>query len=422
METSQTESSQSTGNNVILHKQKCIDALLELTQAINSNQSMESIFHLLDKTLKEKFNYSNIFILYKRNKGWFIAENNKHSDLDNLDIVEYLTPFTEITYLEKEETSFGEYDTIIPIFRNNKALAYVMIDGVHNQIIDSLDEELTFLQTYSNTAILAAENKRLQKKEIDQQLRNRDLETAAEIQKALIPQSFPEYEECSFAAEYLPHREIGGDSFDVIPHPTHNAVYISVADVSGKGVPAALLMANFQAILRSAIQYEEDHTSFAKRLNKQVYDITKGDRFISLFVALVNFKSRRIDYINFGHNPPILQTEDKIQVLDEGSTILGVFEELPFLTLGKVPYDNQALLFAYTDGLTDLMDETETRFETERLKKFLNQEQVQDPSKLNADLLSFINQYRGKKDFTDDITFLTTLIDHKNVSQPSKNN
>ncbi len=417
MDTWQTESPKASKNNIVLHKQKCIDALLELTEAINSNQSMESIFKLFTKTLKEKFRYSNIFILYKKKKGWFIVENNKYSHLEDLDIIDYLTPFQEITYLEKEETSFGQYDTIIPVFHKQSAIAYVMIDGVHNQIIDSLNEELRFIQTYSNTAILAAENKRLQKKEINEQLRNRDLETAAEIQKALIPRVFPKFDECDFAAEYIPQRGIGGDSFDLIPHPTANAVYISVADVSGKGVPAALLMANFQAILRSAIQYEEDHESFAKRLNKQVFDITNGERFISLFVALIHFDKRRIDYINFGHNPPILQTEEKIQVLDEGSTILGVFEELPFLTLGKVHYGEKALLFAYTDGLTDLMDETETRFETERLKKFLNRSHFQEPSKLNRDLLEFINQYRGEKDFMDDITYLTTLIDHKKVTE-----
>lgn len=396
----------------IEHKQRCIDALLALTKAINTNQSTSQIFSLFTQTLQENFRYSNIFILYKTDEGWFVVENNQNNHLDNLDLVDYLAPFKKITYLEKDETSIGEYDTIVPVFHKNKALAYVMIEGVYNQIVDSLEEELRFLETYTNIAIIAAENKRLHKRQIEQEVEHRELQTAAEIQKALIPQSFPNHPICQFAAEYLPHSEIGGDSFDIIPHPTENAAYISIADVSGKGVSAALLMANFQAILRSAIQYEPTPEMFAKNLNRLVYKITKGERFISLFVGLLHFDHHTIEYINFGHNPPILQTENGAQALDEGSTILGVFDELPFMKMGKVNYGEKALLFCYTDGLTDVADETGRRFETERLREFLEKRKFYEPAQLNKELMERVNEYRGRRRFTDDITILTSLIDH----------
>jgi len=403
----------SSQRQLINHKQRSIDALLALTKAINANQSTEEIFSLFETTLKDNFSYTNIFILYRTQNGWFVMENDQHKHLDNLDLVDYLAPFKEITYLQQEETSFGEYDTIVPVFHKNKALAYVMIEGVYNQIVDSLDEELRFLETYSNIAIIAAENKRLYKQQVQRELEQRELETAAQIQQALIPQDFPEHDICSFAAEYMPHSEIGGDSFDVIPHPTENAVFLSIADVSGKGVAAALLMANFQAILRSAIHYERDYEQFANNLNKNIYQITQGERFISLFVGIFNFDKHTIEYINFGHNPPVLKTENELRLLDEGTTILGVFEQLPFLKLGKVSYGEKALLFSYTDGLTDLADVHGERFESERLKSFLSTRDFDDPSVINADLLQIIKNYTGNRQFTDDVTFLTTLVDHQ---------
>lgn len=396
------------------HKQSSIDALLSLTKAINDNSSTLNLFNLYVKTLREEFHYSKVFFLYKTKNGWFVIENDQHKYFKNLDLLEFLEPFKEITYLKQDETLIGEFDTIVPVIENGKPLAYVMIEGVYNKVVDSVEEEVRFLETYTNVVVLAAEKRRLMHKEMEQKFERKELLMAAEIQQALIPSSFPNTNRCQFAAEYIPHSAVGGDSYDVIPHPNEDSVFITMADVSGKGVSAALLMANFQATLRSAIYREKEYEVFAKNINSKVFDITKGDRFISLFVAKICLETNEITYLNFGHNPPYLFTEGRVVKLNKGSTIIGAFDELPFIEVGHEKFFGQTLLFTFTDGLVDVLNEKDQRFAIERLENYLYSQEYNSPDDLNKTLIHIIEKYKGSQEFSDDITFLTTMIDAKN--------
>lgn len=389
------------------HKQRNMDALLEMTKAINSNQSTVELFELYVDILKTQFNYSTIFILYKTKSGWFVCQNKNHEHLEDLDLVEYLAPFKELTYLSKNETKLGEYDTIVPVFHKKEALAYVMIEGVYNQIVDTIEEEVRFVETLTNIVVIAAENKRLFRQEMQQKYEQRELQLAADIQQALIPKSFPNHINCEFAAEYLPHSTIGGDSFDIYPHPTENAFFVTIADVSGKGVSAAILMANFQAYLRSAILNGKDPFTFAQKINSQVKEITNGDKFISLAVIKIEFDQKQISYINFGHNPPMLLTGNQIHHLHKGSTIIGVFDELPFFEVGIIPLEGQSTLFAYTDGLIDTLNNSENQGEQD-LVKVLQNSLEDSPATINNLIKDMIDYQESK--FTDDITFLTARI------------
>lgn len=392
------------------HKQSGIDALLSFTKAMAQNKTTLELFRIYVSTLIEKFNYSNIFFLYKTATGWFVLQNDKHQHLENINLLEFLSPFKELTYLNQDEAVLGEYDTIIPVLHKDKAIAYVMIEGVHNKVIDSVEAEVRFLETYTNVVVMAAENQRLLKNEIQQAYEKKELEMAAEIQHALIPSTFPEIKGVDFAAEYIPHYEIGGDGFDIMVNQEKDDIFITMADVSGKGVSAALLMANFQASLRSAVALEKNHIGFANRINHQVHKITKGERFISLFIAHINTTKKVIHYMNFGHNPPFILEGNEVHTLDIGSTIIGVFDNLPFTNLGRIKYKDDITLFTYTDGLTDVFNEDNQRFEMERLRMFLTSKKFTSPEDLNKSLLKLIDQYKGPKGFSDDITFLTTMI------------
>ncbi|MBX2846111.1 MAG: serine/threonine-protein phosphatase, partial [Saprospiraceae bacterium] len=206
------------------------------------------------------------------------------------------------------------------------------------------------------------------------------------------------------------HSRIGGDYYDVIPHPTENSFYVAIADVSGKGVSAALIMASFQATLRSVIRTDLPFKKFAQHLNSETFRITMGEKFITLFVAKVNLEKRRLEYWNAGHNPPILKRDDALAILTDGSTLLGAFPKLPTITLGVEPLGKFNTLFTYTDGLTDLINDSNERFRLEGLLEFMSSNQFDTPAAFNKELRQRLEKYKGTKDFDDDITFLTTIV------------
>src|SRR5690606_27643059 len=129
---------------------------------------------------------------------------------------------------------------------------------------------------------------------------------------------------------------------------------ICIADVSGKGIPASLLMSNFQASLRTLVRQTNDLKEITRELNFVIKENAKGERFITFFVAAFDIKNKTLRYINAGHNPPVLVWEDKsMQLLETGTTVLGAFDKLPFIEEEQLMIKAPLLLFSYTDGLTE---------------------------------------------------------------------
>lgn len=391
------------------HKQSSLDALLAVSKSIIGNHSTLSIFKNFIATLKNTFEYTNIFFIYKTKTGWFVIHNNQHKHLQDLQLLDFLEPFTELTYLDKSEAVMGEFDTIVPVIHNDLPLAYLMVEGVHNQVIDSVQEEVRFLEAYTNLVVIAAENQRLLKQEIEQEYSQKELEMAAEIQQGLVPSSYPDLPCCEFDSRYIPHSKIGGDGFDVIHAKSKDAIFISMADVSGKGVSAALLMANFQATLATTFIHST-RENFAQTINKAVYRITKGERFVSLFACKIWLDENKITYINFGHNPPFFLSNGKMQRLDVGSTIIGVFEELPFHNIGEVTFEDEAQLLLFTDGLVDVTNAKDERFDIEPVEEILKDHQFKTPKEMNDAILKKVTDFKGKRKFNDDVTLLSVFL------------
>jgi len=392
------------------HKQNRIDSLLEITEAINRNFTVEELFTIYTYSLKAQFKYNNVFIMYKKAEDWYFMHDNEEDVLEDTSVLEVLKPFTSLSYLEETEAVLGEYDVVVPVIHKDEPLAYVLIEGVHNAVVGSLDEEIRFLQTITNVTVTAAENKRLFRETLEKELEEKDMRLATDIQSALLPQEFPEYEGCKFGAVYIPHSAIGGDYYDVIPHPHENSFYLAVADVSGKGVSAALLMASFQATLRSAISTDLDFETFARHINSESYRITKGDKFVTLFAAKIDLENRKIQYLNAGHNPPVLKSNGTLHKLTKGTVLLGAFPELPFVEMGEESLGENTTIFIYTDGLTDLINNEDERFRLEGLMSFMNKNNFSDPNELNNVLMKRLEDYKGRNRFNDDITFLTTIV------------
>jgi sigma-B regulation protein RsbU (phosphoserine phosphatase) len=213
-------------------------------------------------------------------------------------------------------------------------------------------------------------------------------------------------------ASYLPHDRVGGDYYDYIPI-NKSQFLLCVADVSGKGIPAALMMSNFQASLRTLLRQTPNLTDIVEALNYQVLENAKGEKFITCFIGIYDISLKTLVYINCGHNPPILiDKKNGLQLLEDGSTVLGAVHPMPFVNEGFVPDIDDFLLFCYTDGVTETIDEKENEFGLESLIKYFKKDGIFDKSlsNIHQDIIVDLDRFKGTNGYRDDITLLSCRI------------
>jgi sigma-B regulation protein RsbU (phosphoserine phosphatase) len=208
------------------------------------------------------------------------------------------------------------------------------------------------------------------------------------------------------ASVYLPHHDIGGDYYDCL-EISETELLFCIGDISGKGIAAALLMANFQANLRGEVSKLDNLGEFVQYLNVKVNQITKGEKFITLFIGVYDSETRILRYVNAGHNPPLLLKDGAIIELDKGCTLLGMFEALPVMRIGKEKIPEGAVLINYTDGLIDFENGKGEYFSQERLESFLISNGELKMEDFNKGLLKYVSDFKGEGLFIDDITILS---------------
>jgi len=265
-----------------------------------------------------------------------------------------------------------------------------------------------FIQTLSNVIIVAIENKRLFRETLRQEALKREMELASKMQSMLIPkkEQLPDNGHIKMFAFYHPHFEVGGDYYDVI-ELNDTEIGFCIADVSGKGISAAILMSNFQANLQALFNKEIPLEQLLEKLNRRVMRSAKGEKFITLFIAKYNFDTRELKYVNAGHNPPILyktQSKETVQ-LTNGSVGMGMLDELPFLEVQTVQMDERSKLLCFTDGLVEVLNESGIEFGTEKLEVEMRND---DPVDANVNtIIKKQGILEGSASIFDDISILS---------------
>ncbi len=396
---------------LLLKRQTELNALLEVTQAINKDTGTPVLIQMLQVILKSYLQVGKLRFLIEKDGGYVLL--SKYGG----DIEQVGTLHTACLKMNKvkniaavadhEDGLLNKYDYFIPIYHKKKALAFALI-GDFNTSAELLNNDLNFIQTVINVIVVALENKKLFKERLLSERFQREMELAVEVQNMLIPLKSYKDKSVEVGARYIPHQNIGGDYFDFIRLNDHEFLWC-IADVSGKGISAALLMANFQASLHAWSAVEEDLTNVIERLNKIVLNNTKGERFITLFLAKYNENTRKLNYINAGHNATILFSKGEIITLQLGTTMIGVFDELPFLNQGEIDIEPGSLLVNYTDGLMDHSNHDTKMWEEQHLIDFVKTNGNLCPEDFNQLLMDHIDLViKGKP--IDDVTLLTLKI------------
>ncbi len=395
----------------MLKRQAELNSLLEITQAINVNSPSSVLFEMLEVILNVHLKIGEIRLLIKEGEHFYCA-TRFGGEFENAKTLQQtcqaLIDFRNITSLKAQVDPFlNKYEYFVPVFHNQELLAFVLI-GDFDTSQNLLNSDLNFIQTLINVIVVALENKKLLKERVGRERLQRDMELAVEVQGMLIPSRLPKTGAVEVGATYLPNENIGGDYFDFIKLGTHEYLWC-IADASGKGVSAALLMANLQASLRAWASVERNLVKLTERLNEIVYSNTNGERFVTLFLGLYNEQTRELQYVNAGHNPSVLVMDGRVKFLKEGTTIIGAFDILPAINLGKEILTSGSIVFNYTDGLVESPNE-EVYISDEELVSHLLESCHLEVDNLNENILRSIQNLNSAKMNSDDITLLTIRV------------
>lgn len=389
-------------------KELQIKSLLTITQAINDNVPADGLFNMYRSFLSWEMGISKMCLFISDVNGWKIATQINVDEEYEDDLIKECLQLKRLhTVKEDDHPYLRLFDIIIPVFHKNNPISYALIGGIKDK--DDIYNKIQFITTITNIIAVAIENKRLFKRQIKQERLNKELELAKNFQQMLIPEKMPESDQFEIHTYYNPHFNIGGDYVDFIKF-SEDRFAVVIADISGKGIAAALLMSNFQAMLQSLIFQYRDLETFVFALNQAVYRITRSDKFITFFIAEVDLKERLLRYINAGHYPPLLLNGGQLSTLKTGSSVIGAFEKLPFIQEESIKLKSDAFLFCFTDGLVDLKNDVGEYFDEENIHKFILENNSLKAIEFNQKLVEELDKFKGDQEYVDDIALLSTKI------------
>jgi sigma-B regulation protein RsbU (phosphoserine phosphatase) len=265
------------------------------------------------------------------------------------------------------------------------------------------------LNTFANHAVVAIENALYFKDSIEKKDLEKELAVAKKIQETLFPKQIPDFRSVEIAALNLPCREIGGDYYDLLKI-NDDKLGLAIADVSGKGIPASLLMANLQACLRTLTKANLSSKDIVSRINNLIYENTDEAQYITFFYGELDAKEHKLTYCNAGHNPPILLRNDEPEILlNKGGTVLGWIQNLEYRE-EEISIHSGDEIILYTDGVTEAINHKDEAFEEWRLKKVLKENAKKPPKIIVDQIINEIKIHIAGSSQTDDLTLVIIKI------------
>ena len=402
-----------------------LSVLNDIATTINSTQPVEKIVDLIVKKCVKHLNVEQgaIMLLDEKDKEkpLYTMIREQHSSLN-------LLPYRLDAYLNgavlknqtpllvnnlKRDKKFKDLidaDTPInsflsvPLRVKNKMLGVLTVfNKISNEGFTLNDQRLLSIIATQSSQII--ENARLLQEEQRYKLLQEEMRLARETQLNLLPKELPNIQNYQIAAKFIPAKEVGGDYYDVIKIDNENFA-ICLGDVSGKGLPAAMLMSNLQATLRSQTIIQKTCKSIIANSNNLLFYSTEPTRFATLFYGILNLNSNEITYCNAGHNYPFyISKEGNISELKIGGTMIGSFLEVPY-DEEKILIDSGDMIVIYSDGITEAMNNNEDQYEEDKLKEIIIRNIETPPSELVEIIFNDVARFVDKAPQSDDISLM----------------
>lgn len=308
-------------------------------------------------------------------------------------------------FLEKNDIRL-----VIALYFQNEKIGVVGVGAPANNE-SYRKEQVDFLQSLGNLALLTIQKTLLLEEQVEKKRMEEELNLAKTIQQGLLPSPIPKISGFDLEATNISSRQVGGDYFDIVETPDGGSV-LAIADVTGKGVPASLLMANLQSMLHALAPIDITLAEATDSINNIIYENTPPDKFITFFWGKISADGKKFDYVNAGHNNPLLFRQGKKEPFElvEGGVILGAVPSMAPYNSASVEFQPGDVLVLYTDGVTEAMNPAKTEeYEEERLISCI-QENLGKASKDIMDaVIQDITKFSNGVQY-DDITLMVLKV------------
>jgi sigma-B regulation protein RsbU (phosphoserine phosphatase) len=307
-------------------------------------------------------------------------------------------------------------ELLVPLQAAGRLLGFISLGQKRSEEPYSRTD-LQLLGSVAAQTGLALENARLTsavaEEAAQREAMKREVEIAREVQERLFPQNLPKIDGLDYCGLCRPARGVGGDYYDFLPLPG-GELGVAIGDVAGKGISAALMMASLQASLRGqTMTGPDDLAGVVGRVNRLVYDVSSPERYATFFFARYDPRTRKLTYVNAGHNPPmLLRRRDgqwQLQRLEQGGTVVGLFPHFDY-TQDSVELAPGDLLAAYTDGISEAMNEREEEWGEDQLLAVLKQCSSLSAADTIARIMDAADSFTAGAKQYDDMTMVVLKV------------
>ncbi len=396
----------SEAKQLIAAKKAHLSAVLQISGALTQNLSLKDLFVIYQDILINQLKIDKILFYVSQNNEWNCL-CHYNTNPDNYDIQSYYD--YKIAPKAGSSSLLKDFEAYFSIKLNNQSLAFVFLGGINNDKIESKNERLEFIKSLTYLMMTSIENKRLIQEEVAKIYYEKEISNATVAQMMLLPIDAFETNNLKAYFNYIPHKDIGGDYYDIF-EIKQNRYAFCMCDVAGKGISAGLIMSNFQATFRIFAAQDLPIKDLISTLNEKAYITTKGEKQITLIIGYIDLNTGTIEYINAGHNPAFLLKKGELIELDKGSTFIGMFDELFSIKSESLPIESGDVLFTYTDGLTDIVNEKGHEFTVDLLKQYVIANKDKEVIDFINDLHEYVYSYKNDMPYPDDISSMFIRI------------
>ncbi len=302
---------------------------------------------------------------------------------------------------------FPEEALLLPLRRGETFLGLLSVTPTPGNRWSS--EELALMQTLAGQVAIAVENVRLHREQLARRRVEEELALARDIQRELLPARIPSSVNFEFAALTIPSREVGGDLYDFVEFSA-TRIGVALGDVSGKGVPASLLMANILAAFRVLATPERSPAEVVSALNRQLARSTTPDRYATFVYGHLDADNLRFTYCNAGHNYPLVRWPDgSVRFLEHSDMVLGVLEDAGYSTWETELLPGSCLVL-YTDGVTEAFNPEGEEYGEERLLELVAEWGGGSAAALRDRILEAIREFGAGRCDYDDVTMIIARV------------
>lgn len=403
-------------NRKLDHKYQELNTLFDLSKEFNVGLDVSKVVRLITFALLGQIGVHRYAICLRNEHGHQIIASKLEQDVNLEDSLQAFCDLKKAELIQDllkqrkmRESAFALHKVgitaLIPMHIQNQTKGLIML-GPRLRGGDYSAADLEFLYSMGNLAIISIENARLFKETLEKQRLEDELKIAREIQQGLLPDQLPSMRGFEIAGINIPSLQVGGDYYDVIEHSEKDFV-VAIGDVSGKGTPAALLMAGVQAVLRTIAPLHLPLPEATARMNDLICVNTHGGKFITFFWGVLQTETCELRYVNAGHNPPLMiRRNGTVEKLEEGGLILGIMKSVTPYKEGRCRFGSGDVLVMYTDGVSEAMNPESVDFSEEALERTAVDAKNSSAKDIIAAIQRAVEHHTKGSPQSDDITML----------------